>query len=91
MFQSYREQGFMIINLMGEDAEGGEMDVDELNDWAETYGLTFPVVSDPGMGTMWAMGGNGGLPWQVLVGRGGEILAADNFVEADAVESALAD
>jgi hypothetical protein len=51
--------------------------------------LTTPVLADLGYGTMWAYEANGGLPFQVLIGRGGEVLEATNFIEASAIEDAL--
>ena len=62
----------MFLEVMIEDNNGGTVDQDELNEWVDTYGLTMPVISDPGSTTMWsyANGGSVGLPYMVLLDRG---------------------
>jgi hypothetical protein len=42
----------MVINVLTEDNFGGEVDQDELQEWADLNGMTLPVVSDPGMSYM---------------------------------------
>lgn len=78
-----------MLTLLGEDVNSETVDLEDQQTWAETYGLTTPVLADEGYATMWAMGGNGGLPFMALVGRGGEILAADNAIDDAQIEAAL--
>lgn len=59
------------MDVMIEDNEGGEVDQAELDEWASTYGLTIPVVSDPGSSVLYRYAsGSIGLPYKVLIDRG---------------------
>ncbi|MES2642427.1 MAG: hypothetical protein V4850_23290 [Myxococcota bacterium] len=80
-----------MLTLLGEDVNSETVDLEDQQTWADTYGLTTPVLADDGYPTMWAMGGTGGLPFMALVARGGEILAAGNAVADAEVEAALED
>jgi hypothetical protein len=48
----------------------------ELSDWADKYGMTFPVLSDK-EGVIWnyAEGGSVGLPFKILMDDGVEIVS----------------
>lgn len=85
-YQGYVGKGVMFVEVMIEDVNNGEMDIDELNQWVDTYGLTLPVVSDPGSATMWTyLGGNGtvGLPAPVLIDRGSVVASTNYPTDAD--------
>lgn len=62
----------MFLEVMIEDNNGGDVDQAELNEWADRYGLTMPVISDPGSNTMYsyATGGTVYLPFIVLLDKG---------------------
>ena len=45
MWEEQREDGFVIIHAMT-DGDSGGADVDFLNEWAEDYDLTFPVLGE---------------------------------------------
>lgn len=85
-YQRYLPSGVMFVEVMIEDVDGGEMDQDELNQWVDTYGLTLPVVSDPGSTTMWSyLGGRGtvDLPAPVLIDRGAVVASTNYPTDAD--------
>ena len=42
----YGDQGFMYLTLLSEDLEGEVPDQDELNLWADSIGITAPVLQD---------------------------------------------
>jgi hypothetical protein len=65
-------EDIMILEIMTEDSAGGTVEEAELVEWADTYGLTMPVVSDPNSSVMWsfATGGSVGLPYTVLIDQG---------------------
>jgi hypothetical protein len=91
MYETYQDDGLIVITALGEDTEGGRPSTDDLTTWTETYGLTHPVVADPGFEVMWELGGNGGLPFMALADEGVLLLdTSGHFTEAD-VEAALAD
>lgn len=37
----------MLISLMGQNVEGATPSQEELATWADTYGITHPVLADP--------------------------------------------
>ena len=45
MWEEQRDDGFVIIHAMT-DGNSGDADVDFLNDWADDYELTFPVLGE---------------------------------------------
>lgn len=45
MWESYREDGFMVIHAIIDDNRGsGDIDQDFLEDWADDYDIDFPVI-----------------------------------------------
>lgn len=75
----------MVLEIMIEDNSSGRVDEAELVQWADNYGLTMPVLSDPNGGTMWSYAGGGsiGLPFTLLMDRGVIIADATSPTEAD--------
>ncbi|MCB9674845.1 MAG: TlpA family protein disulfide reductase [Alphaproteobacteria bacterium] len=47
-FLNKRDEGFVTIHLMIQDNQGSEPNKRFLEDWADEYGITFPVVRQPG-------------------------------------------
>ena len=72
LYQQYKDQGLIVITSM----TGGAA-VDTLA-WAETYGLTAPVVADApaNLAGEW---GVSAIPSQHLIGRGGVILQTNQY------------
>jgi len=64
----------MVLQVMIEDASGSPMKRGDLEDWADQYGLTMPVLSDRNSAEMWKYaadsGGSVGLPFTVVIDRG---------------------
>lgn len=46
LYQTYKNQGFIILTVLFEDYGGGPISQSACRAWAETYGLTFPVLAD---------------------------------------------
>jgi len=46
MYQQYRNQGFVMLNVLYADYNGAPMSVDKCHDWAEFYEITFPILAD---------------------------------------------
>ena len=58
--------------------------------WADTYGLTAPVVADA-PATLAGSRGVSAIPAQHLVGRGGVILSTNQYhISTDVIDEALA-
>ncbi len=84
------DDGVMIMNVIIEDEAENEADLDDLQEWSGEYGLTMPVLSDPGGAFMWShIEDSGvGLPYVVLLDKG---IVIDTLVWAtvdDAVDLA---
>ena len=45
LYQRYRERGFMLLTLY-HDYDQNPVELSQLEDWAETFGLTHPVLND---------------------------------------------
>lgn len=44
----WREAGFVYVTVLPEDQEGRPTDLDDVRRWAEEFGITAPIVADPG-------------------------------------------
>lgn len=61
----------MFLEIMIENNESEIPSVEDLGEWAGTYGLTMPVLSDAeSVVYQFATGGSIGLPYTVLLDRG---------------------
>ncbi len=45
-WKDYKDEGFMYITMLPEDLEGGSVDQGDLQEWAEGFEITSPIVSD---------------------------------------------
>ena len=89
-YEKYKDQGFIAISLITETYDEVPPAQEDLQDWANEYGQTFPVLSDairvvdrfserPGVS----------LPSLSLIGPGGEVILADAEVTEDDIVAAL--
>ncbi len=79
----------MVLETMIETEDGSVPKTRDLERWADTYGLTMPVLADPSGGTMWSYaGGSGsvGLPFTVVIDRGVVIDSIATGSQESAVE-----
>lgn len=61
----------MVLEIIIEDESSNAPDNDDLVSWADQYGLTMPVLADPGSSTLYSYASGGvGLPFTVLLDRG---------------------
>jgi hypothetical protein len=99
MYQTYKDQGFIIITLLTENYDQVPPNQAELQGWADEYGLTHPVVSDGeryihSFGTKGTGPGGTGppgvkFPSFTLLGPGAELLIVDKDITAADIEAAL--
>lgn len=87
LYQTYKDDGFIVITLLGENLAGSAPSQSELEDWADQFGLNHPVVADPGYGvtTRFVDGGNIGLPSMSLLLDGAEVRYRDTSITEDQV------
>jgi hypothetical protein len=70
-YQERLPEGGMFWEVMIENMDSATPSQDELVEWADTYGLTMPVLADTGKSMFGSFApGGGGLPYTVLVDRG---------------------
>ena len=91
-YETYSDQGLIVLSLITETYDEVPPDVDDLNEWADTYGQTFPVLSDAERVVDRFNEREGvSLPSLSLLGRGAEIILADDEVTESDIIAALAD
>lgn len=83
----------MIIEAITEIDDGTAPGQSDLQDWADTYGLTMPVVADPESALMWKYAadfdGSVGLPFTVVIDRGVVIDSINSGTQVDAAVGLL--
>lgn len=73
------------MTLISENSSGAAPSVDDLDLWADTFGLTFPVLSDSGSSIAWSYmmhditDGYIYMPNIQVIGPGMEVLAVNEF------------
>jgi len=61
----------MFLEIIIENNDSESPSVDDLTEWADTYGLTMPVLADAGSSVLYTYAsGSIGLPYTVLLDRG---------------------
>jgi len=93
MSANYRDDGLVVVTLLGEDRVGMPPQLDELETWVDALNLTHPVVADPNLETTYrfVVGNSVGLPSMTLLGRGMEIIIANQWVDDNDIVGALTD
>jgi hypothetical protein len=93
-WSTYRDQGFMYVTLLAQDNEGNPPDNDDLNAWGDTYGITSPILGDPGETYASAAVPDGQYPTTVMIGRDMKVrerVAPNDAAVRTAIEAALAE
>jgi hypothetical protein len=79
-----------VITLLGQTNSGATPTVADLQSWANTFGLTHPVVADPNWSvTGRFVSGTFGLPSMHLIGPGAEVLETQSWIVESDIEAAL--
>jgi len=88
-YQKYKDDGLIVIHLMAEDSYGGTPNQSDLTSWANSYGLNFPVVSDPSWGVSNRYERDNAIPSKTLIGPGAKIIAVDEYIRESDIKGAL--
>lgn len=71
LYQEHKDQGLFPMTVSAYGMSGDTAVLEDLQDWAQTYGLTTPVLADPGFdATIDYMAQGNGLPHRVLIDPG---------------------
>jgi len=76
LYLKYRTQGFIILSALHQNYAGQPIRTSDCKTWAETYGLTFPVLAELFLGVYWpyyAFPIKVVIPNNVLIDRSGRI------------------
>lgn len=91
MYEEYADLGFIPITLLSENDNEETPSTGQLMGWAETYGLSHPVLADPNGSTIqrFVGGGSYGLPYQVMLAPGAKVAAIDITATGSSIEEHL--
>ena len=90
-YETYKDQGLIIVTLLVENNDQQAPSVDELGLWVEEYGVTHPVVSDPNWEVIESYSDRGrpALPSHTLIAPGMEIVVTSGKVEESEIVAIL--
>jgi hypothetical protein len=84
---AYGDRGFFVVDLLGEDAGGGEPSTDTLVNWSQ--GHDYVVMADPGWAVSYTGYVSGGIPAMSLLGPGLEVVILNGYPQASDIEALL--
>lgn len=84
----YEDDGVIYITVLPENLEGSPPDLDDLNAWADNFGITAPVIADHD-GWHLAAVPDGGFPRILVVGQDMTVCAPDVEANDPAVRAAI--
>lgn len=89
MYETYKDQGLVVVTLLVEDYDQDPPSEADLNVWVDEYEVTHPVTSDPewGVAELYSIRDRPALPSHTLIAPGMEIIiAAGEASEADIID-----
>ncbi len=91
IYETYKDEGLIIVTLLVETLGGDTPTVDDLNVWVDEYEITHPVVSDPEWSVVerYSPRDRPALPTHSLIKPGMEIVVAAGQVNEAAIEAVL--
>jgi len=84
IFQTYRDQGFQVVAVMFESEQGVPADREDLQAWADTYGVTFTLLNDADRSTV-ARYAVDDVPLNILIDRTFTIRVRDTGFDQQAL------
>ena len=88
-YADYKDEGFTYITVLQEDVEGGKLDLDEVNQWVDAFGIVSPVLDDDSKAGTGAAISQGQYPAVILINRKLKVVERINPPEDDVVRSAI--
>lgn len=70
LYQEYKDRGFVILSVLIEDYSGALPDQADAQSWAQTYALTFPVLTDSTNHVWDLYNDEGYIPLNLIMDRG---------------------
>jgi len=87
-WEDYVDDGFTYITMLPEDLEGGQVDAEDLLDWAEGFEITAPIVAD-NEGYGYAVEPQRAWPVVMLIDRDMTVLVERVTPSDEAIRSAI--
>ena len=87
-----KDDGLMVITLIGENDSGQTPSAEDLAGWADAYGSTHPVLADPDWGVTCSFldcSRGFGLPTMQLLSPGMEVVGTDTHYGEQQLRSQL--
>ena len=94
LFKERSSSGFVVLEVLVENATGGPPTSDDVRTWIKGYGVTFPVIADPDKSVFKTYVPKTVLPTYLVIGRDGVITyrgqgTTDDAAEEDRVKAAI--
>jgi len=85
----FEDDGFIYLTVLSQDSLSDLPEPANLNEWAETFSISAPVLSDVGGYTSEVMSDGTTYPRVLLVGRDMEILADSAYPPGESLEDLI--
>jgi len=87
-YERYRDEGFIVMTLLGENTAGAPPTQSDLQSWATSYGLEHPVLSDANweVSDRWP---GAYIPTMHLLGAGATVIAGNTTVSEAQIQQNL--
>jgi peroxiredoxin len=89
LYQQYKDQGFLAIDVLIEDIDYKPATEETAERWADTYGLTVPVLIDPKLTAYANFVFASAIPSETLLKPGMEVLVRDTQDADTMIDAAL--
>ena len=89
LYLKYRDDGFMVVTLLGENNGGSAPSAADLGAWASAYGLSTPVLSDASWSASAYYEEDWYIPSVTLLGPGAVVIKRDAYVSDSDIVAAL--
>jgi len=88
-YHDYKDEGFTYITVLQEDVEGGMLDLEEVNEWVDQFGIDSPVLDDDEKEGTGAAISQGQFPAVLLINRKLKVVERINPPEDEVVREAI--
>jgi peroxiredoxin len=91
LYQVHKNSGFVILTVLFQDYQRNPITQDKCKAWAETYGLTFPVLADVEETVYHTFAENNNVPLNIIIDRKMEIRYKVHYYSKEELEAKVAE
>lgn len=88
-WSDYRDDGFVYVTVLQADVEAGPVDAEDIQIWADTFGITAPIVEDSSTEATGSAIQQGQFPAVLVVGRDMTVVERVNPIGDAEVRAAI--